>query len=89
MTILAYSTVHAETIGSSLGLPDYSYYFVLRDFLPVLQELAEVVVVRDLAEVPSLHDACAAAGDECVLLSFTPPHKAPADLPCQVIPVFA
>ncbi|GAD62849.1 glycosyltransferase family protein [Aquipseudomonas alcaligenes] len=89
MKILAYSTVNAETIGSSLGLPDYSYYFVLRDFLPVLQELAEVVVVRDLAEVPSLHDACAAAGDECVLLSFTPPHKAPADLPCQVIPVFA
>lgn len=89
MKILAYSTVNAETIGTSLGLPDYSYYFVLRDFLPVLQELAEVVVVRDLAEVPSLHEACAAAGDECVLLSFTPPHKAPTDLPCQVIPVFA
>ncbi|MEO4048036.1 glycosyltransferase [Pseudomonas sp. CAU 1711] len=89
MKILVYSAVNADTIGSSLGLPDYSYYFVLRDFLPVLQELAEVVVVRDLAEVTGLHEACTSTGDDCVLLAFTPPHKSPTDLPCKVIPVFA
>lgn len=89
MKILAYASVNADTIGKSLGLPDYSYYFVLRDFLPVLNELGEVTVVRDLEEVPSLCEDAQASGKHCIFLSFTPPHKTPTDLPCTIVPVFA
>ena len=38
--------VNAARIASSLGLPEYSYYFVLRDFLPALQRLGDVVIVE-------------------------------------------
>lgn len=37
MKILVHSEISAATIARSLGLPDYSYYFVLKEFLPVLR----------------------------------------------------
>lgn len=39
MKFLVYSEVNAETIASSLGQSEYSYYFVLKEFLPVLRQL--------------------------------------------------
>lgn len=90
MRFLVYSEVTAERIATSLGLPEYSYYFVLRDFLPVLQELGEVVVVeRPETEVDPLYDAACKAGDQCIFLSFSPPHKTPLSLRCPTVPVFA
>ncbi|WP_137821001.1 glycosyltransferase [Pseudomonas sp. D(2018)] len=90
MRLLVYSEVGAAQIASSLGLPDYSYYFVLKEFLPVLQELGEVIVVeRPLNEVDPLYDEACARNENCLFLSFTPPHKTPAGLRCPTIPVFA
>ncbi|UVE17944.1 glycosyltransferase [Pseudomonas sp. LS44] len=90
MKLLVYSQVTAERISTSLGLPEYSYYFVLRDFLPVLQQLGEVVVVeRPELEVDALYDQACAAGEDCLFLAFSPPHKAPLGLRCPTIPVFA
>ncbi len=90
MKFLVYSQVTAEQIAASLGLPEYSYYFVLRDFLPVLRQLGDVLVIEHPdVEVDPLYDAACAAGERCLFLSFSPPQKTPLGLRCPTIPVFA
>ncbi|HLD66538.1 MAG TPA: glycosyltransferase family 1 protein [Pseudomonas sp.] len=90
MKILVYSQVNAARIASSLGLPEYSYYFVLRDFLPALRRLGDVQIVETPElEVDALYDQACAAGERCVFLSFSPPQKTPLALRCPTIPVFA
>jgi glycosyltransferase involved in cell wall biosynthesis len=90
MKFLVYSQVTAEQIAASLGLPEYSYYFVLRDFLPVLQQLGDVLIIEHPeVEVDPLYDAACAAGERCVFLSFSPPQKTSLGLRCPTIPVFA
>jgi glycosyltransferase involved in cell wall biosynthesis len=90
MRFVVHSEVGAAQIVSSLGLPDYSYYFVLKEFLPILQDLGDVVVVeRPESEVDPLYDESRARGEACLFLSFAPPHKTPVGLRCPTIPVFA
>ena len=90
MKFLVYSQISAINIASSLGLPEYSYYFVLRDFLPVLERLGDVrVIEQPELEVDALYDEACAAGEACVFLSFSPPQKTALDLRCPTIPVFA
>ena len=70
MKFLVYSEVTAARIATSMGLPEYSYYFVLRDFLPVLKSLGDVQVIEEPArEVDALYDqACAAGLGACVAI---------------------
>ncbi|AMP16222.1 glycosyltransferase [Collimonas pratensis] len=90
MNFILYSDIGENTINKSLGLPEYSYYFVLKAFRTVLQELGTVTVVRHPeTEVDPLFDACRARGEECVFLSFSPPNKTLIDLRCPTVSVFA
>lgn len=90
MKFLVYSEINADNISHSLGLPDYSYYFVLRDFKSVLEMLGEVIVIGDPAlEVDHHYDMATANREACVFLSFTPPHNTCLGLRCPTIPVFA
>ncbi|MBF0677174.1 glycosyltransferase [Pseudomonas sp.] len=90
MKILVYSETTAETIKTNLGLPEYSYYFVLKEFLPALNELGEVVIVKNPEqEVDALYAQYQAKGESCVFLVFAPPHKTPIHFLCPTIPVFA
>lgn len=90
MRFLVYSEINANTIKSSMGLPQYSYFFVLRDFLPVLQLLGSVQVVEHPeVEVDQLYDEARLAGESCLFLSFSPPHTTPLGLRCPTIPIFA
>ncbi len=90
MKFLIYSEVTASRISSSLGLSEYSYYFVLKEFLPVLESLGEVVMVENpKKEVDRIYARAKAAGEPCVFLSFSPPHKTELKLRCPTIPVLA
>ncbi len=90
MKFLVYSEVNAETIASSLGQSEYSYYFVLKEFLPVLRELGNVEVVTEPGrEIDRLYLQARRTGEQCVFLSFTPPHKTLLGLNCPTIPVMA
>lgn len=90
MKFLVYSEVNADTIASNLGQSEYSYYFVLKEFLPVLTQLGEVIVVKDpQREVDPLFRAARRRREPCFFLSFTPPHKTPLGLRCPTIPVLA
>lgn len=90
MKILVYSAMNAETVLQNLGEPEYSYYFVLREFMPLLKQLGEVQVIEDPAsEVDLLYQAATEQGQPCIFLSFSPPHLTSLGLACPTIPVFA
>ena len=89
MLIIAYSRVSDSNIKERLGSPEYSYYFVLREFLPVLERLGTVIIVSSYDEVDPLYEEAKRNGQKCVLLSFTAPHNVPLNLACPTIPVFA
>ena len=59
MIIIVHSQLNEEQINNNLGMPDYSYYFVLRGFLPVLRELGQVFAVSNPErEVDVIYDGC-------------------------------
>lgn len=90
MKILVYSAMNAETVLHNLGEPEYSYFFVLREFMPVLQQLGEVEIIDDPAsEVDRRYHAALERGQQCAFLSFSPPHLTTLGLDCPTIPVFA
>ncbi len=90
MLFYCYSEVTDSTIESRLGDADYSYYFVLKFYIPLLEKIGSVQIVNRLDEafVAECRQTVG-EGKECYLLAFAPPHKIPYDLPCPVIPVFA
>ncbi|WP_211462661.1 glycosyltransferase family protein [Collimonas silvisoli] len=90
MNFILYSDIGESTIDKSLGLPEYSYYFVLKAFRTVLAELGTVTLVQHPeAEVDPLFEECLQRGEECVFLSFSPPNKTLIDLKCPTLSVFA
>lgn len=89
MKFLLYASTDQDNVGISLGTADYSYFFLLRAFSPLLAELGEVIVLKDPTEANAINARCLLDGEDCVLLSFTPPHKTPLGLACPTVPVFA
>ena len=90
MLIIIYSETNQSNILENLGKPEYSYYFVLKEFRPVLERLGRVVeVTRPDEEVDQLYADCLGRGEDCVFLSFSPPHRTAAHYACPTIPVFA
>jgi glycosyltransferase involved in cell wall biosynthesis len=90
MLIIIHSETNQHTITQNLGRSEYSYYFVLKEYRPVLERIARVVEVADpQKEVDALYLECLARGEPCVFLSFSPPHRTPVNLACPTLPVFA
>lgn len=86
---LVYCPYNDRSVIECLGEPDYSYYFVMRRFLPLLKHRGLVTVVPSLA---SLREACAesrAALREPLGLVFAPPHHLQATADRNLVPVFA
>lgn len=90
MIFIIYSDTTAATLPNNLGLPEYSYYFVLREYQPVLEQLGKVIVVSDPAtQVDPIFAECQARQEPCVFLSFSPPDKTLLNLKCPTVPVLA
>ncbi|SEM86130.1 glycosyltransferase [Pseudomonas sp. ok266] len=90
MLIIIHSETNQHTIAQNLGRSEYSYYFVLKEYRPVLERLGRVVEVLDpKVEVDALYLECLSRGEPCVFLSFSPPHRTPVHLACPTLPVFA
>lgn len=90
MKFLVYSAASDQSIESQLGMADYSYYFVKKAYMPVLQRCGEVMEIDDPREqVDKIYDAYRGQGEFCVFLSFTPPQKTETRLRCPTICVFA
>lgn len=81
---LAYAPQSGSSIGTELGRSDYSYWFVLKYFEPLLASIGDVVIL-DSPDAP----APGGPGPDDVRLLFLPPHRIGPDLARGAIPVFA
>ena len=71
MHFLFYSRINAGNIGRSLGAPEYSYYFLLKEFRVAFERLGTVEVIEDPAtQADAAYDRCRARGEDCVLIDF-------------------
>jgi glycosyltransferase involved in cell wall biosynthesis len=90
MIIIIYSKTYKGKVEQELGESEYSYYFVLKEYRPVLERLGIVVAVGDPEnEVDALRRSAIAHGEDCIFLSFAPPHQTLIDLECPTVPIFA
>lgn len=89
MIILVSSKISQADIHASLGKPEYSYFFLMKDFLPALEQLGTVIQVRSRDEIEALHDSYSAQGESVIFISVSPPHQTPLDLRCPTVSLFA
>jgi glycosyltransferase involved in cell wall biosynthesis len=89
MTFFVYTQQNETSIESCLGFVDYSYFFVMQKFLPVLRRLGRTVIVSDVAGTEVLAEERLVPDKRDVLFCFAPPHRAPVGLRCPVVMVFA
>jgi glycosyltransferase involved in cell wall biosynthesis len=89
MNFILFSDVNDSSISQSLGRPEYSYYFVLKAYRPVLESLGQVHVVQSTTDVDPLYRQLLLEGQESLFLSFTPPQNTPTDLSCPTVCVVA
>jgi hypothetical protein len=85
-----YTPVGEGALQEKLGTAEYSYFFVMKGFLPILAELGEVIHVNDPeVEADPLYRDAVADGEQCRLVCFCPPNRAPVGLECPTTVVVA
>jgi glycosyltransferase involved in cell wall biosynthesis len=90
MIILIYSETNSATIALNLGRSEYSYYFVLKEFRPVLERLGTVISIDNPEyEVDRVYHNAARHGERCIFVSFMPPHRTPIHFDCPTVCIFA
>lgn len=89
LNFVLYSARGATAMSATLGMPEYSYVFVMRGYREMLRRLGTVHMVHDPLEAEAIHAACLARGESCLLLSFAPPQGTALGLRCPIIPVIA
>lgn len=84
------SEVDEQTLTDRLGRPQYSYWFLRQLFRAGFERLGAVVGIERPDEVrPDLVEAFRRVGEDCLLVSFSPPNLAPVTAACPVLTVFA
>lgn len=85
---LLYANQNEKTIGAELGKSEYSYYFVLKSYIPILEQLGDVHII-DKPQLQISKKVAELGRDSCVFLSFTPPHQCYVPADCYSVCVFA
>ncbi len=90
MIFLVHSETASGNIIRNLGAAEYSYYFVLKAYRPLLEEIGLVVAISDPEqEADRIWDNARRHGEDCVFLTFSPPHRSFIPKHCPSIPIFA
>jgi len=89
MKYLLYTKVSENDIQRSLGLPEYSYFFVYKEFKRIFSSFAEVVSVHCEEEIHRESQLAQSAGEDFIIVFFCPPHVAPEVLPHKAFCVLA
>lgn len=91
MIFLIHSETESANILENLGAAEYSYYFVLKEFRPLLEEMGMVVALSGdpRQEADRIWGNANRRGEDCVFLTFSPPHRSFVPARCPTIPVFA
>lgn len=77
MRFLLYTKISEDTVSGSLGLPEYSYYFVYREFQRIFSRFGETVSVNSEQELLSQFAKADNDSIDCIAVLFCPPHVAP------------
>ncbi len=86
---LLYTKIGEDTVQKSLGLPEYSYYFVYKGFKDVFASLGTVTSVHSEYEIIDTYDRLASQNKDCTVVFFCPPHVAPDIHPRKAFCVLA
>ncbi len=70
------------------GAPEFPYDVIADAFAPLLAAVGTVVRADEVDDIAAICDEAAASDEDCVCLSFGPPHLVPVGLECPVVPVF-
>jgi len=89
MILIVYSQVQEDSLQQNLGKPEYSYFFVFKQFLPVLERLGTVIVVRDANEADAICNNAAKSGEQCIFICCAPPHRSVTARLCPTTTLFA
>lgn len=93
MIFAVYSGQDDDSVAGSLGTPDYSYFFVLKSYLPVLEKLGAIFYIRSIERdgpaLEKLAGDCEKKGEPLVLLMFSPPRLTGLEQRLPVITVLA
>ena len=73
MIILISSKIGHADLKGSLGKPEYSYFFLMQEFLPALQAFATVIPVQSREEIEALHTRYRLQGEAVVHVHAGPP----------------
>ena len=89
MIILISSKIGQADIQASLGKPEYSYFFLMKDFLPALERIGTVIQVQSRDDIEVQYATYRAQGEDVVFISVSPPHQTLLDLACPTVTLFA
>lgn len=86
--------IHSETaegnVVANLGAPEYSYYFVLKAFRPLLEDMGLTIAISNPEhEVDRICRNARKHGEDCIFLTFSPPHRTYVARECPTILIFA
>jgi glycosyltransferase involved in cell wall biosynthesis len=87
MKFIIYSAVSAKNISSYLGKPEYSYYFVLKKYLPIFEALGEITLVHSFSDIDVAASGLSPQDD--YVICFSPPNKSYINSSIKVINIFA
>lgn len=76
MKLMIYCELQESTLQQNLGRADYSYFLVAKIFAPVLRKFGDVIFVAGLDEADAIAAQAQQDNEPCLLLCFTPPHRA-------------
>jgi glycosyltransferase involved in cell wall biosynthesis len=89
MNFILYSDVTDLSASQGLDCAESSHCLLFSAYRPVLESLGSVYVVSSVAEVDPLYRRFQEGGQDCLCLSFSPPHNMPSDLLCPMVCVIA
>lgn len=70
MRFLLYTKINDKTVKHSLGLPEYSYYFVYKGFKSIFAAIGEIITVCSKEEIENNHKKSVLEGVDCLVVFF-------------------
>ncbi|MEM9704525.1 MAG: hypothetical protein AAF850_00460 [Pseudomonadota bacterium] len=88
--LLIYSQTNDRTISNNMGKPEYSYYYILKSYLPILRALGEIETVYEPeTEVDKIYHECIERGQQCLFLHFSAMQNFIEGIRCPTIHILA
>lgn len=90
LNLILYSQTNAQTIAEAAGVPEYSYFSILKEYLPLLEELGTIhYVYQPKTEVDQIYNECLQRGEASLFLHFSAPQNYIAGIKCPTVHVLA